>query len=120
MFSCLQVCITQFSNRTLSGTVKGARGVPKQMTDKKGSVCTSLRRGEYFLLHAKEWSTALWRDSNALCVIWSLPHVVDQASIASRRVKLRNGKSMSKLFPAPLIVRLYNILFNGVDKIDRK
>ena len=102
------------------GTVKGARGVPKEMTDKKSELCTSLRRGEYFLLHKKNMSTVLWRDSNALCLLWSLPHVVDQSTIASRRVKLNNGKSLSRIFPAPLIVRLYNILFNGIDKNDRR
>ena len=53
-------------------------------------------------------SCALWRDSNALCIIWSLAHVVDQADLTTRSVKLNNGKSIPRIFPTPLIGMLKN------------
>ena len=35
-----------------SGTMKNARGVPADMTNKKSELAKSLRRGEFFMLHA--------------------------------------------------------------------
>ena len=54
-----------------------------------------------------------WRDSKGVCAICSFPHITDQIVMTNRRVRLPTGKFLSKDFPCPYAIRVYNYKMGG-------